>query len=261
MCGRINVSDHDGIRALLEMMGMPVWPVSPPRFNVPPMASIDVVTMPEGAATLELQSMRWGFANRAQSTSRAPLFNARSETVFSKPTFRTSALKQRAVVVVNGYYEWQRHDSGIKQAYHINSATQTGLFLAAIFQPMRNLPARVVNNGPTGEKPTAQQLSFELDEEQPTDPQQSAPDNRQDLTHEVCVLTTAAISPIDSFHHRMPVILSGENAARWITQGDESVLNSLIQDESRTELNIIQVSDHVNSVANDGPDCVLELQA
>ncbi len=57
-----------------------------------------------------LETARWGlvpvWAKSRSVGSRA--INAGSETVLEKPTVRSAAVKRRAVVPAEGYYEWQQ---------------------------------------------------------------------------------------------------------------------------------------------------------
>jgi len=43
MCGRMNVSDNEGVRFLLESLGMDTWPSRDPRYNIAPTQTLDVV--------------------------------------------------------------------------------------------------------------------------------------------------------------------------------------------------------------------------
>ncbi|MET1065355.1 MAG: SOS response-associated peptidase family protein [Arthrobacter sp.] len=42
------------------------------------------------------------------------LTNARSESILDKPSFRKAAVKRRALVPAEGYYEWQKTEDGKK---------------------------------------------------------------------------------------------------------------------------------------------------
>ena len=55
------------------------------------------------------QLMKWGYAGYGNR-----VINARSETAFQKPMFRTSLLERRCLIPASGYYEWKRTDSGAK---------------------------------------------------------------------------------------------------------------------------------------------------
>lgn len=48
-------------------------------------------------------TMRWGFLGRK---GKGLLINARSETVWEKPTFQQSISEQRCVIPASGFYEW-----------------------------------------------------------------------------------------------------------------------------------------------------------
>ena len=54
MCGRVNVSDNEGVRVLLESLGMSTWPTREPRFNIAPAQTLDVVRV---ESELSLQAM------------------------------------------------------------------------------------------------------------------------------------------------------------------------------------------------------------
>lgn len=51
MCGRVNVSDHEGVRALLAMMGMNVnWQTDAPRYNIAPTQTLNVIKLDNAAS-------------------------------------------------------------------------------------------------------------------------------------------------------------------------------------------------------------------
>ncbi len=72
------------------------------------------------------------------------------------------------------------------------------------------------------------------------------------------VLTTSANDLMQPVHHRMPVIVASENRVRWL---DSSVtsragLEDLLSPPGGQDYEIFQVSERVNSVANDSPACL-----
>ena len=48
----------------------------------------------------------------AQKELRMATFNARAETVESKPVFRDAFKRKRCLIPMSGYYEWQNTPSG-----------------------------------------------------------------------------------------------------------------------------------------------------
>ncbi|MFK8082420.1 MAG: SOS response-associated peptidase [Granulosicoccus sp.] len=270
MCGRINVSDHEGLRALLAMMGMQVWPITAPRFNVAPSAIIDVITLTANTPaarpvvsqhdTLALQKMRWGFAANAQSKNTRMLFNARSETVFSKPAFRASAHHRRALVPINGFYEWLAASTGRKRAFYIAQKHKPALALAAIYQiHVPSAPKPVKMDSPNQHR-TASQMSLEFTDDvdlkkiQP--PEDKAPSNHLAPVNDVCVLTMPANQQMSAIHERMPFVLEPAQAQRWLREGSDEMLATLRDGAARTVFDIKEVNGSVNSAANDGPECL-----
>ena len=61
-----------------------------------------------------IHTMRWGFGF---DSKRRPIFNARSETLHIKPSFKDLIKKNRCIVLSDGFYEWKQEE---------NSKTQIG---------------------------------------------------------------------------------------------------------------------------------------
>ena len=81
--------------------------------------------------------MRWGLIPRWAKPDRIPerTFNARSETVAEKPTFRDAWKKRRCVIPVSGYYEWTG-EKGSKQPFYFHPENNTPLLLAGLWEDM-----------------------------------------------------------------------------------------------------------------------------
>jgi len=58
MCGRMNISDHEGVQWLLESLGINMSPTQEPRYNIAPTLPLDVVVIDEDEPVLE--TMSWG---------------------------------------------------------------------------------------------------------------------------------------------------------------------------------------------------------
>ncbi len=215
MCGRINVSDNDGVRLLLEMLGMDVWPSRDPRFNVAPTSLLDVVVANSHGKPTHGQ-MQWGLKAPWARPGKpaAPLINARGESLFEKPTFRELARVHRIAIPVTGYYEWRREGKA-KTPYLIRSATEPALLFAGISQPA-------------------------LDE--------------SDMER-ACIVTTSANEKLSAVHHRMPVLMDSVEALAWLSVTDNNELKNQIKPASNNTVYVEQVSDYVNSTRNQGSKC------
>lgn len=255
MCGRINVSDHEGIAALLAMMGMPIQSLSPARYNVAPGSSLDVVANSSDPPTRQLQPMHWGFSLQAVQSGSRTLFNARAETVFNKPTFAESARLRRAIVVINGFYEWQVDEFNNRLAHHILSANRPALALAAIYQPT---PAASLASSKQHTQSRNAQMSFDLTPEREDLDDSCAPSDigqHTPATQQVCILTQAANEQMRSIHHRMPVPLDLEQAHQWLEAGSIDLLQRL-QRQNERFFTIKRVGAYVNKASNDGAQCI-----
>jgi len=103
MCGRYvrkgEVKTVDQALGLQD--GQENWTES---YNVAPGSTIPIVTADPAGRHMVLAA--WGFT----SPGRAPLFNARGETVDSLPCFRNSFRLNRCLVPASGFYEWRPSD-------------------------------------------------------------------------------------------------------------------------------------------------------
>ena len=103
-----------------------------PRYNVCPTDPIDVVTERDGKR--DLVRMRWGLVPRWWSKPlkelRAATFNARAETVETKPFFREAFKRTRCLIPMSGYYEWQ-DTSGGKQPWYFTARDGSPILTAA----------------------------------------------------------------------------------------------------------------------------------
>lgn len=219
MCGRVNVSDNEGVRVLLESMGMDTWPSRDPRFNIAPTQTLDVVTLAE---TPVLAPMRWGvsMAVKSKKTGKSfdkPIFNARDDKVWTSYLWRYLIPEQRVLVPVNGFYEWKRENKKPVQAYYMTPSQGAALFFAGIYK-------------------------------QPKD---------EDCQPEVSIITTAANDAMSAIHDRMPLILNaGNEAMAWIQDSDKDSLTELMRPANNDALVFTPVSSYVNKSSNEGHACI-----
>ena len=91
----------------------------------------------------EVQFYNWGLipawvktAKDAQDINKKTA-NARSETVFEKPSFRSAIKKKRCLVPANGFYEW-RHEGKEKIPHFVYLKNQDIFSFAGIFENWTN---------------------------------------------------------------------------------------------------------------------------
>ena len=78
--------------------------------------------------------MRWGLVpwwwSKPLKELRMAAFNARAETVETKPVFRDAFKRSRCLIPILGYYEWQNTASG-KQPWYFTARDGSPLLTAA----------------------------------------------------------------------------------------------------------------------------------
>lgn len=153
MCGRYVLEfDHD-LYVGGRKVGTDIY-----NFNVAPTTTVPILidrinpesidqesgTIDSGSDTSninrEIHAARWGllpsWAKDASFSSRA--FNARSETVFEKPTFRNAAVNGHCAIPVTGYYEWKTQETAAgkkqKSPYFIHRNDGKPIYFAGLYE-------------------------------------------------------------------------------------------------------------------------------
>jgi putative SOS response-associated peptidase YedK len=111
-----------------------------PRFNVCPTTVIDTITSDAGKR--DLVPMRWGLIpswwNKPLKELKLATFNARAETVATKPFFRSAFKRTRCLVPVSGYYEWQDTPGGKQPWYFTARDGSPALTVAGLWDEWKN---------------------------------------------------------------------------------------------------------------------------
>ena len=107
-CGRFTVKATWAELVALYRLTMDAAPHNlRPRYNVCPTDPVDVVAAEEGKR--ELITMRWGLVPRwwskAIKDAKMVTFNARTETIETKPFFRDAFKPTRCLIPMSGYYD------------------------------------------------------------------------------------------------------------------------------------------------------------
>lgn len=107
-------------------------------YNVAPTTPVPILVERErdGDESLrELHTARWGLLPvwAKDKTFSSRTFNARSETVIDKASFRSAVRSRRCVVLADAYYEWKTID-GAKQPHAIRPKDSGLILFAGLYE-------------------------------------------------------------------------------------------------------------------------------
>ncbi len=217
MCGRYTLKTPiDVLAEYFEVEENP--PSLTPSYNIAP--TQEVATVVEEDEKRKLEVFRWGLI---PSWAKDPsignkMINARAETVSEKPSFRSAFKKRRCLIVADGFYEWQKTDSG-KQPYHFRMRDSSPFAFAGLWETW---------------------------------------DKEGEEIRSCSIITTDANDLMGEIHHRMPVILHPENYGVWLDQGfdEKEALIDLLRPYPPEEMEAYAVSRRVNRPANNEPSVI-----
>jgi putative SOS response-associated peptidase YedK len=194
-----------------------------PRYNIAPTQNILAIRVPEPGGRREAARLFWGLVPSWSKDNKSAYgcINARSDTVATKPTFRSAFKKRRCLVLADGYYEW--HTEGkVKQPFLFEVEGGKPFALAGIWEAWHD---------PSGD---GQVL-------------------------ESCALLTTEPNEVGAeVHDRMPVILDPADYDRWLDPEnmDTVSLQSLLKPFPAESMTARPVSRYVNNARNEGEECM-----
>src|SRR5262245_36919790 len=105
MCGRFTL--RTPTHELADFFGFIATFSVVPRYNIAP--TQDVLVVRRAGATRTASFMHWGLIPSWSKDPRMSgrMINARSDTLPTKPTFRTPFRGRRCLIVADGFFEWQ----------------------------------------------------------------------------------------------------------------------------------------------------------
>ncbi len=218
MCGRFTLRAPGTV--MIEQFSLDFQGTLQPRFNIAPTQRVPIVR----GLDRHVDELRWGLVPFWSKDPKggARMINARSETVATKPSFRSAFKKKRCLVPADGYFEWVK-DGKKKKPYWIRMNDERPFLMAGLWESWRD---KSVDEGEALETFT--------------------------------ILTTSSNSLTRDVHDRMPVILSPNDYDAWLdperTKEDE--LSYMFEPYSADEMRLDPVSTRVNSVRNDDEACV-----
>jgi putative SOS response-associated peptidase YedK len=217
MCGRYAVTLPPD--AMATLFGSADRPNLPPRWNVAPTQMAPMVAIGK-AGDRRIVSARWGLrpAWMEKDLPTGPLFNARGETVATKPSFAKAFAAKRCLIPADGFYEWQKAGK-----------TRTPYFVA---------------------RPDKGPVAF-------AGLWESAPDGQGGTMISMSIVTCAAPPSFTQMHDRFPVVIQADFWADWLGPGTtRAALEAKLTPPPEGYMVPYQVSDYVNKVANDDARCV-----
>lgn len=192
-----------------------------PSWNIAPTQQVPLILEKRDDRSRLVTTARWSLVPPfAESlTLPYPTFNARSETVCEKSSFRSAVIHQRALIPADAYYEW--HTEGkVKTPYAVRA--ESGLLaFAGIYSWWRASPAEA-------------------------------------WVLTATILTMAAPQPIAWLHDRTPVVLGSDDWDWWLNR-ETAANPTFIADavaRSDPQARTLRVYE-VNPVKGDGPELLL----
>jgi putative SOS response-associated peptidase YedK len=258
MCGRFTLQTP-----LLDWLGAffpnyaSLWPgvvaslqhqfpvLSKPRYNIAPTQLVWVIAQRNAKSPAdeppEVIPMRWGLLPAWADSTRIAysMINARCETLFEKPSYRSLTDTHRCILLADGYYEWKlpSEEQPQKQPHWIHRRDTGPIAFAGLW----TLNKKLAIQPKTVPEATPQSEPF------------------QEGVLSTTIITTAANSDTQSVHDRMPVIIdpTPESAARWLdgTLTGQAIKDLLATPEAGSLIHH-PVSTRVNAVRNQGPELI-----
>jgi putative SOS response-associated peptidase YedK len=173
-----------------------------------------------------LMSFRWGlvpwWSKDPKSGSR--LFNARSETVATKASFREAFRERRIIVPADGFYEWRKTKTGARQPHYFTRVDGAPMAFAGLAERWR----------PKG-----------------------APKGTPYL-RSCTVITAPGGADMDGIHDRMPVILDPATFDLWLDPNNEDGegLRALLRPPPAGTVAHHPVGPRIGNVRNNDPTLI-----
>ncbi len=214
MCGRVRLpEDWSEIRIVLRLDKViehdyrPIW-------NVPPTERLPVVTSKEGARTLA--PMRWGLVPSWAKDIKVGFssFNARADSVDTKPAFRGAWQGgRRCLVVTAGFYEWRKPD---KQPFAVALGNRGPMIMAGLWDFWKDPEGKWLRS--------------------------------------CTIITTDANELIAPLHNRMPVVLEADAWPGWLgeAKATEVELKGMLKPYASERMALWPVDRKVGNVRNEG---------
>jgi putative SOS response-associated peptidase YedK len=189
-----------------------------PRYNIAPTQEAPVIVQMDGKRTLEL--FRWGLIPwwATDPAIGNRMINARAETLAETPAFNNLLGNRHCLVLADGFYEWRKEGKGkVPMRFKLKSGEP--FTFAGLWDRWKQ------------------------------------PDGN--LLRTYTIVTTESNDVLRPIHNRMPVMLSNDDALKWLAVDDE-IAHALIllKPYPPEKMEGYDVSPIVNNPRDDSPECV-----
>lgn len=238
MCGRFAMDDtvNELITEFVETTGLSPedWRADwKPSYNIRPTDPVPILleslvdrSEPDGDTIHRAELAQWWFTPSfaKELRSRHPLFNARSESVTEKASFRDAVKRQRVIIPAIGYYE--THDDGSTKKPYFIQPPEGLLYFAGLYSWWAD-PAK----------------------------EHGDPD-RWHLT--TTILTREAVGEVAWVHDRTPVTLPKDLIETWVDPknlGDAAFVGAMV-DAATPVAEALQFHRIASPIRGDSPDMI-----
>jgi putative SOS response-associated peptidase YedK len=231
----VHSSQHSKLSHLSQLSKLPAdWNIAPTR-EIYIVKSDGSESGPDNSRTLATASWGiiapWSKDSPSALRSQSQAINARSESIDSKPTFKSAFRNRRCLIPADGYYEWATELGRYKpkQPFYIShelwESERKSLAFAGIWDRWISPEGRIVDSA--------------------------------------AIITRPAVGFLATVHSRMPTFLPEERWDHWLDPSLREV------DEIRALMLLTQpdaglvarpVSDAVNSIRNTGPELISPIE-
>jgi putative SOS response-associated peptidase YedK len=255
MCGRFaQVVKHDQLKKLLDELKIANRDEQIAiNFNVAPTQPIAAV-IARGDSRL-LTFFRWGLIPSwtQEISTKYLMINVRADTILSKPTFKTALIRRRCLIPATGFYEWRQTD---KQPFFITAADRSagcqscgnGRSAGSASGSTDGLAGLVSGSTDSGLLYFAGIVDYWTGAD-------------GSYIQSCAIITTEPNAVMMPIHERMPVILPPETWDTWLQESfaDRYSLQALLQPCAPELITAYPVSKFVNSIKNNGEECLTPL--
>ncbi len=216
MCGRFALYEPPGsIQDDFDLDGMPQLT---PKYNIPPGTTILGIAYCE--SSLIPMPFRWGLIPHWSKTNQtqSKMINARIESVWDKPSFRSAIRYRRCLIPASGFFEWKKTDSG-KQPYFITVSDSNMFYMTGIWETWEDKSS--------GE-----------------------------VVDSCAIVTTDAHGAVKDIHDRMPLIIDRAGYTDWLDPLIQNRGQLRINQLDHSRIIAWPVSARVNNPRNNSPDLI-----